>query len=313
MQAKNCGIWIKRAVVGEAVAEPEAAADHLGPDRGQKAEDRAHHEPDDDHGHRHRDANLDEDLQGRGAERSGQRDLREIGPPEACRRVDHDHRPAGERHGDDARAVAEAQLQDEQGYEGQHRRRHQEQDVGGDDLLDERELGDEHGQEEADRGTDGKARDELDQRVADVRGDEREALDEGSGDQARPRHDVGRHPIPPQRQLGAADDEDRGQEDRRPLRTRADHAQGRGDAGPVRDVDRRVRGLVPLERGNPILELAVDGSHGSPSGLRDAFRSDHAARAGCWCSIVALMSATSSTKWPVVWMAGSRGRGRSMS
>ena len=42
-----------------------------------------------------------------------------------------------------------------------HRRRHQEQDVGGDDLLHQTELGDHRGEDEPDAGADGEAAQEL--------------------------------------------------------------------------------------------------------------------------------------------------------
>ena len=74
--------------------------------------------------------------------------------------------PDGERHGDDARLVAEAEAQDQQRHQRQHRRRDQQQDVGRDDLLDERELGDHRGQHQPDRGADGEAGEQLDQRDA---------------------------------------------------------------------------------------------------------------------------------------------------
>ena len=47
-----------------------------------------------------------------------------------------------ERHGNDARGVAEAETQDQQGHKGQHRRRDEHKNVRRDDLLDEWKLGD---------------------------------------------------------------------------------------------------------------------------------------------------------------------------
>jgi hypothetical protein len=78
---------------GEAVAQAEAAADHLGADRRQQAEDRAHHQADEDHRQRHRRADLPEDLQRRGAIGAGQRDLAAVDAAEAGGGVDHHHRP----------------------------------------------------------------------------------------------------------------------------------------------------------------------------------------------------------------------------
>src|SRR5271167_1395889 len=99
----------QRGIVGQAIAETLGAANHLGADRRQESEDRADHQPDDDHRHRHRNRDLGEYLQRAGAERAGQRDLREIGAPETGGGIDHHHRPARQRHGDDARLASKAE------------------------------------------------------------------------------------------------------------------------------------------------------------------------------------------------------------
>jgi hypothetical protein len=93
--------------------------------------------------------------------RAAERDLGEIGAPEAGRRVDHDHRAGGQRHRDDPRLHAEAQAQDQERHQRDHRGRDQQQDVGGYDLLDERELRDHRGEQEADRSADGEAEEEI--------------------------------------------------------------------------------------------------------------------------------------------------------
>ena len=128
-----------------------------------------------------------------GAEGARQRDLGEIDAAEAGRRVDHHHRPAGQRHRDDARLAAEAEAQDQQRHQRQHRRGDEEQDVGRDHLLDEGELGDDRGEDEADRAADGEADEQLLERGQEMRPDERPLGDQRRHDLARRRQDVLRH------------------------------------------------------------------------------------------------------------------------
>src|SRR5215472_6165633 len=58
----------ERGIVCKSVAEPDRAADHFCAHSGEKAENRANHEPYDDHRHSHGDADLQKNLRGRGAE-----------------------------------------------------------------------------------------------------------------------------------------------------------------------------------------------------------------------------------------------------
>ena len=244
-----------------AEAALEAGRDHLAGDRGQEAEDRPDHQADDDHRQRQREPDLQEDLKRARTVGPGEGDLRQVGPAEAGRRVDQDHRERRERHRDDDRPDAEAadEAQPQRGHERQHRRRDHDDDVGGDHLLDERLLGDQRGEQEPDRRADGHADQELLQRhpevVAVVQAEVRaERLEDGD----RPRDHVLGLVRPPQDPLDAEEHDDRDQDDRADLERRLGRPDRR-ERGPVDQAMILVRLVV--EARDLVGELSRDLGH----------------------------------------------------
>jgi hypothetical protein len=155
----------RRGEEDELVAEPALLArrHHLAPDRGQQAENRPDHVADDDHRQREREADHPEDLERARPVGARERDLGEIRPPEARRGVDQHHRPRGESDRDHDRPDAEAldDAEPQERHERQHRRRHEHDDVRGDDLLHERLLRDQSREHEPDRRADREPDQEL--------------------------------------------------------------------------------------------------------------------------------------------------------
>src|ERR1700722_19194199 len=122
-------------IIGQAVTEAFCASDHFRSDGGQKTEDGADHQADNDHRHRHRDANLGEDLKRVRSKRTCKRNFGEIDAPETSRGIDHHHWAAREHDRYNARLAAETEAQDEQRHQCEHGRRHEEQNVRSDNLL----------------------------------------------------------------------------------------------------------------------------------------------------------------------------------
>ena len=172
----------------------------------------------------------------RGAIGAGQRNLGAVDPAEAGRRVDHHHRPGGERHGDDARRVAEAEAQDEQRHQRQHWRRDEEQNVGRHHLLHEGELRDHRSHDQADARPDDETRNQLDEGVAEMGKDQVEIGDQGDSDLARLRKHVRRHFKDIEQYLGSADDHHGENDDRQNLGHRPDAGTG-GKGRQVGDAD----------------------------------------------------------------------------
>src|SRR3984957_4096345 len=144
-------------VISQAVTEAFRPPDHFPAQEGQKTEDRADHQADNDHWHRHRDANFGEDLKRVRSKRTRKRNFGEIDASETSRGIDHDHWAARERDRYYARLAAETEAQDEQRHQCEHGRRDEKQDVWGDNLLDERKLCDDRRHHETDRAADRKA------------------------------------------------------------------------------------------------------------------------------------------------------------
>jgi len=161
---------------------------------------------------------------------------------------------AGERHRDDSRLAAEAEAQDQQRHQRQHGRRHQEQNVRGDDFLDERKLGDYRRQQEPDRAADGETDDQFVERGDEVRPEEWPFGVQRQNDLAGLRHDVLGHVEDAQQNLGAPDDHHGDQHDHGGFQVRARFAQPKrthpGDA-------RLVRRLFPVEFGDLVSQNLV--------------------------------------------------------